>query len=457
MFKTHALIGLLLFQTTFFGCKLRNPLSDTKADHKDTAPTGDQTWTEARLASLGAYAKDLLTSSGGESKTYNEQQLIIADWFKSAGVTQAEPLSNYTIDLGPYEECFSEGGGHGIWWPNHKDQIKRQIEQTAYFIRDYHYAMLGKNHGAFTFRKVILCPEEKLGTKMILKGYNLFVGVPYGYTGYVVLPNQAAAGVESLQSLWKAGYPAGIAKKPQGLFSSITSSFSKEAAAREAAAVLWNLFNPWSTVRVEIRKALYENRSSLVQRLNLFLNRFSNATENTTTANHIRSEIRGQFGDGPESPLSSVLSDSLLSQDFDQLTVAQLKKLIKNWQCFTNQEENLSAIEDDAMMVVQDGLASEQNEISKDVKAGLVAVVNHHRVGVQLSTGIGTFKKYIKKEGQRTMKITTKVRAGLVAVDTSDDITVGVDGLISMSRVLPAAGFATALRGAKGSDTICNP
>lgn len=406
--------------TALASCKTAN--SGLSADFVDAAPTSGQTYTQARLISLGKYAKDLLNYSGSEQNQANEQQLVIGDWFKEANINNAAPLSSYTISLGSEGECFSSEKHH-IYWGMLRDRLKSQIEQVSYFIRDFHYMMLGHNEGMFSFKRVILCPEAVLGEKMVLEGYNLKIGLDYSGGRYQVILNK------DLKALWKAGYPIGL-NGSSGFLKSMRDKALGKYKVKVASLAFWKIFNPLSPVRQGMRKAFHSQGVDLSKGvsslLELYKSSKSLSPENPDQTEDLQKKIQDFLG---PATIKESLKNAMM-QKFKRLSERQQVIALENIKCLSTQAADIATAESVAMGVVQNNLADESNDIEKEVRGGLVAITNHHRVNINfnLSLNANRYSQYIDQTPQnRKLRIKTKTVGGLVAVDTSDDINVNIN------------------------------
>lgn len=441
-------------------CKHAASDSKVNADFIDGQPSDSETWTEARTISLNKYAKDLINYDGNERKTHNELQLQVDEAFKAADVTGARPLSVYTVKLGPLDECFGEGGqDFGMWWNRNRNQIRAQIEQVSYFVRDVHIKMLGQTRGAFSFREVIICPEEKIGAKMRLDGYQLRIGVPYtSFGNYQPIPNNAGVGQVSLNSLWQAGAPIGLDRFEESWWNDLRSMFDKKEKAREALSIAWRMLNPLSAIRVSIRKILHESGSDLSRKIAALLKTLPNEPTQTGLRQALLDELIGEQSAEPSSGI--LVNQKQLPDDtmalFNKLNDAETKLFAENWACAASDTERRSDVESEATSVMQREMRNEKNYIKKNVRAGLVAVVNHHRVGVNIQGTSGAYARYMPVETNRETRITTDVRAGLVAVDTSDDISVDLNFSINVGTTMPTMAFDVAVRAAAANRRLCH-
>jgi hypothetical protein len=417
--------------------------AELAADFVDNRPRSGQTWTEARIFSFDQYATDLLNFSGQERNRYNELALQLDESFKVAGLTRWDPLSTYKIRMGAFGECFGEDrGDYNLWWNSQRDAVRRQIEEVAWFVRDAHYAMHGKNAGAFSFREVVLCPENKLGSKMLLEGWKLHIGIPTSGGSYRPIPNKGPS-EPTLKGLWDSGAPVGIGAAPTGIVAKTRALFSSEQKASSAVRSMWGIFNPLSQVRQGLRKLLHEHRATVQAAL-------------------------GRLG-APRQPLTAELSTTQVMEILRELSgttqaasltgttldLEQLSRVRDNWRCLIESPDALSGIENDAMAMIQDNVVRRTN-VRNDVEAGLVAVVNHHDVSVLLAIGSGEFSKYLESAVVQEFQVESRVRAGLVAVSTSDNISVDVRFLRSTGAAFRRATFEKAVRAAQRAESLCS-
>jgi len=434
-------ITICLVVTVGVGCKQRQGSADVKADFVDQKPTGSQTWTDARTIALDEYAKDLLTFSGTENNKLNELQLELNESFRIAGVENPQPLSTYTVRMGR-AECFSDSD-YSIWWDSYRDQLRRQVEEVTWFVRDFHYAMLGMNSGAFTFREVVLCPESKLGSRMKLEGYQLLIGIPYSMGAYRPLTNRGSDATRSLKGLWESGAPLDLDRASGAWWNPLRSIFSKEEKARAAMRVMWKLFNPLSPVRVAIRKTLHDTGRDSAARLSEVT-----GAESRGIRESLLSIVRGRSPGGATASLEGRLA---------QLAEDRLQTLAANMRCFMLDAQRRGEIENSAVGVMKKEIRSESIDVEKDVRAGLVAVVNHHRVGVNVAVATGRYAQYVGVErSTRETRISTTVRAGLVAVDTSDDISVDLGVALDLGSTVDAAALQEGLDATETGRSLCS-
>ena len=419
------------------------PQAELSADFVDHRPRSGQTWTEARIFSFDQYAVDLLNFSGHERNRYNELALQLDESFKTAGLTRWDPLSTYKIRMGAFGECFGEESGDwNLWWNSQRDAVRRQIEEVAWFVRDAHYAMHGKNAGAFSFREVVLCPEQKLGTKMLLEGWKLHIGIPTSGGTYRPIPNKGAT-EPTLKGLWDSGAPLGIGPAPTGIFAKTRALFSSDQKATSGLRAMWTIFNPLSQVRQGLRKLLHEHRGAIQTALARLGAHGQPLAGEQTTAQMLEA-LRELSGTAPSTSLTAA-----------ELDADQLKRVRDNWRCLVESPATISGLENDAMALVQDNVVRRTN-VRNDVEAGLVAVVNHHDVAVLLAIGSGEFTRYLDSAIVQEFQVDSRVRAGLVAVSTSDNISVDVRFLRSTGAAFRRGTFEKAFRAAQRSESLCS-
>lgn len=68
-------------------------------------------------------------------------------------------------------------------------------------------------------------------------------------------------------------------------------------------------------------------------------------------------------------------------------------------------------------------------------------MVNHHGIGVGMQGSSGSYSNYIPVESAREAVIETNTKAGLVAVDTSDDISVDLKFAIDIGANTALSSF----------------
>lgn len=383
----HIKLVLLLVVT---GCQLNSNASDLKrVDHNDVAPTNKQTYTDARVISLNKWAEELLSSK----RDGDDFQTMANAYFAKAKITDAEPLSRYTLSLRPGKECFSDSD-HDLWWTNHKDKIKLQLESAAQFIFEFHKTMYGKPTGPFAIREVEICPVATTKRKLHLVGEKLIIGVPTGYW-YDYVPMTS----DELLAKWNS---AEQFVDDRGYF---TKKFTESKFKK-----LWLIFNPIGYVRTGLRQTLSTRGERLAQLLDSWIARKVVS----------KADIISEFLDG-----KNTVSLQMLPKDYqDRITDPQ--KLLKDWAAAARSKRNADELSIAALGLLNNTIMTEKNDISVDIRAGLVAIGNYHRIGVNFAATGGPSEQFVQNISQRE-RITTvnaKVYSGLVSVFTIDDINV---------------------------------
>jgi hypothetical protein len=431
---------VLLPSLLFFSCKTTTD-AHVKADYVEYSPNSRETWTEVRIRALNDYAKDMLQYDDTKDNQRNELERELKDSFAAAGVTAYDPLNTYSLRVGNYGECFGAGTrDYGIYWDSQRDAVKKQLEEAAYFIRDYHYAMLGRGGGAFSFREVIICPEAKVGGKMLLEGYKLYVGIPFGYTNYKPIPNGGSS-KPTLKSLWADGSPIGLENTGKGVMSFLRGSLGwGDERAKNGMLLVWKFFNPLSTTRQALRKVLHDNRGTMIPAIQRLM------SGQPVDANPLRQGLISLAF-----PESSAESTTTLAA----LTAPQLVEVARNWICGLSDPQTIGDLESDAMAIAQSII--KKTYVEHDVAAGLVAVENHHDVNINVLVAMGTgrFTRFIDSPVNKEFTVKSKVRGGLVAVSTSDNITVDLSFYQSTGSAMRRATFEEALNAAKSGRSLC--
>lgn len=373
-------IGLLLL----FIVSCKHMESDLKrVDHVDTAPNKGQTTTDARVITLNKWAAELLSSTRDD----DDFPKMAAEYFAKMKITDAEPLSRYTLTLRPGKECFSDSGAD-IWWDSHKDKIKLQLESAAQFLFEFHKTMYGKPNGPFAIREVEICPIKTTKRKLQLIGEKLIIGIPTGYW-YDYAPITS----DQLLSMWNAGEHLA---DDRGLFS---RTFTEPKFKK-----FWLIFNPIGYVRTGLRQTLSTRGERLAQVLDSWL------TRKVVTKAEVISEFLGE---------KSMVSLQMLPKDY-QDRITDPKKLLQDWSAAAKSKRTADDLSQAALGLMNNTILTEKNDISVDIRAGLVAVGNYHRIGINFAATGGPAEQFIQNitQRERSTKVNAKVYSGLVSVPT---------------------------------------
>jgi hypothetical protein len=362
-----------------------------------------------------------------------EHQQRLNELFREAKAQNDEPLvTAYRVALGPVDTCFNTAELK-IQTAARRDALRQQLTYIATFLREFHYELLGKNRGMFSFRRVEICPKPALKADMLVDLYVLKVGIPFDGSKYTPLDNSM------LRDFWNKGYPIGIAPEPTGFLASIKASRDK---ARGIGLTFWKLFNPLSPVRKGLRKLTHELGIDLYQRVGQVLARFqppAKVRTDTSIDDQTKQQRLAEIRNNYLAELDAIMSSGEVTNNklqnarlVDALKADQsgdkLRLFFESLHCFLQSSSTRAGFEDQSLAIVQSALGDSETDIETEVKAGLVAVGNHHTVNVNLAVaGVQNFSKYFEQPNTRKMKIRLKVSGGLVAVGTSDDIDVQVD------------------------------
>lgn len=408
----------MLFRLSFLALialvSCRHADSDLKrVEHVDTAPRKGQTTTDARVITLNKWAAELLSSTRDE----DDFAKMAADYFAKMKITDAEPMSRYTLSLRPGKECFSDAD-RDIWWDSHKDAIKLQLESAAQFLYEFHKTMYGKPSGPFALREVEICPLKTTKRKLHLVGEKLIIGVPTGWVyDYVPLTS------DQLLAMWNNGE---IFADDRNL---LARTFT-EAKFKK----FWLIFNPIGYVRTGLRQALSTRGERIGQVLDSWL------TRKVVTKAEVISEFLGQ---------KSMVSLEMLPKDYQE-RITDPKKLLQDWSAAAKSKRLADDLSIAALGLMNNTILSEKNDINVDIKAGLVAIGNYHRIGVNFAATGGPAEQFVQNitQRERSTKVNAKVYSGLVSIFTIDDINVDVAVTVlseSTSRSIETASFFYAL------------
>lgn len=391
-FKCLACLFLLISCRT-----LESVSSDTMRVQPEEPKKNSPTLTAARVMALNEWAIKLLE----ETKDFDDFQVMADQAFAKIGVTNAQPLKIYTINLRPGHECFRETTpGHSLWWARHRDQIARQIESAAHFIYVYHQMVYGRPRGPFAIREIEICPKSTVKSDLSFIGGKLIIGVPYtlvqGYRPWTS---------DELLKKWQGGEHL---LQDGDIFNKL---FTKNKLRK-----IWTLFDPIGQVRLSLRQSFYDRARGLEGSLKLLSGQDSFGRWKQILWDHMLDSRRLRFA-----------HDQALERLFAENKGGQL---LKNWQCLA---QNPSTAEDfswGALSVFEDAFNSTNSQVDVTIKAGLVAVGNYHQIGVRLTVSQGPYEEYMPVSllapPTSTTQIKADVQGGLVAVFTIDDIKVDV-------------------------------
>ncbi len=430
-FSRRPYMAILLVQALSFiagACRTNDGSDVERVRYQDPKPEEGQTITEARVLSLNQWAKDLL----GASKDIDDFQRLADDYFAKIGVTDADKLSSYTLSLRPGSECFHDGRDHkDIWWNDHRDQIRAQVESAAQFIFEFHKAMVGKNVGPFSIRELEICPQSVVKRELNLVGQKLVIGVPFNSVrgGYQVITS------DQLLQRWRRGDHLVEEKK------AFTNVFTRNKLTK-----IWMIFDPIGTLRNGLRQSIASNGQTVLRRLD------------TVGPNPELGNLKnGVIDTVVDKKRLKIATDANLDKLAQQ---GRLPLMLENWRCLVASLRMADDLSLGAIGTLDKAMRQDKNKVNVDIKAGLVAVGNYHQIGVTFGVADGVYSEYLEKPEVNSSdnEINVKVQAGLVSVFTIDDVKVDVAinlAKLMANRSLETASFDVAVQAALSNQNIC--
>ncbi len=384
--------------------------SGTKAIYTDASPSGDETWTRARLAPLNRYASDLLNeyevkrNEAGNiiSKTGKKEPLQkeLEASFATRGLdaSQVLPLNkkgsdgirgNYNLYLAEDSgHCFAEGGlvDRDLYWDQHRDQVKAQIENVARFIKEFHLGIEGNVDQPFVFNDIEICTRKSTGHSMRwIPGGKLEIGTPYWLTfGGDYYPLSSS----DLMDIWSKG-----------------EMFVGDDKVFAALKTLWPVINPMSDYKRDKVKKIKKWAASLSGRITQGL------SGGQPSAQTIKSLILANVDPSRSNfPVDKVIA---------RITEENLGKVfLEKWRSFSNNKENQEAI-----IGANVAAASEKVNVKNHSEGWLFGFANYKRIAVEGSVASGEFKQYVKVDNPREVDIDLRC-TGAITICLIDDVTV---------------------------------
>jgi hypothetical protein len=431
-----AIIPLIVLATGLWSCKHREQNSEAKAIYTDNKPRSGETWTNARLRPLNAYAHDLLNDfeveRDGDQKVVRKTgrkeplQKEAEAAFQNRGIDPALVLplnkpgsegkrGNYNFFIAEdSNHCFYEGNfDRDIYWSGHLTQVQTQLKHIARFIKDFHVAIEGQVDQPFVFNDIELCSRKSTGYTMRWRpGGKLEIGLPYNV---VMGGSYRPLSPTALMDLWTRG-----------------EMFDPEDKVMAALKTGWPLFNPMSRFRKNIVSRFQKWSKALLGSLDKVQVAGSSAIDSERLVNLVRGNVdKSRLTFDPMEAIKKVVANN------------QQEEFIGHWRQFTADPDN-----HEGLIGANTAAASEKIKIRNKAHGWLVAVANYHRVAVEASVAVGDFKQFVKVDNPREVDIDIECK-GAIAVCTIDDITVllqFVKNNVHYEGSLETAGFHHAIR-----------
>ena len=444
-----------------WGCKTaQNGTSSLeRVQYADANRKDGESYTDARVASLNAWADELLSAE----KDSDDISVLAKDYFKRAGVKDADPMSRYKIRLRSSMECFQEKWfGNNIYWDSQRDAMRKQIESAALFLLDFHKATLGRPRGAFALREIEICPEHIVGSAISLKGQTLVIGVPRTTAG-----SYSPLSSDLLRRKWDLG---------DHLDNEESRSLLSKTISPVKIRALWMLFNPSGTVRTSLRLTIAEQGAGILRKFEPWARALGLKVSGPSRSGEAGAvSVAGTIANPEQASEDLVRSVILTSVDPKRIGMesesiktavqglaksGKINLLLQNWTCAARDQSYADEMATSALGSFEQVFKGSKSKAAIEIEAGLVAVGNYHKIGVTFAGGAGSFENFIQKpdvtDDQLELKV--KVKSGLVSVFTVDEInvqaSVGVLKEMTASSIESLA-FKMALTATAGGVDLC--
>lgn len=368
--------------------------------------------TNKNICFLAEYGKALLS----QTSDYDDISNQVKEKLEQKGIKKFLPMSSYRIAPKPGGTCFSEKSNpiHSEnFWNDQVEPIRKQIENVAEFLAQYHVDLDGQDPGAFGIKDVELCPITITdGRKVSLKGSTLTIGLPvkgvisttYGWYSFV-----------ELRKMWDAG---DIFERSYSIKQAAVDLF-----AGKQTPFIWMVGNPVGQVRNSLRQFLRTKGSELIEKLEkLRASRADLPPEEQGKTIRTVMNLDDSSHDSKQNYIPEILTDAKNSLD-GILNTGKGKDLITEWLCLAEKSVNSSIISNAAI----GGLVerSDTTNVNYDIKASWVAVANFHNINVDVLGAFSNQNRFIESPRSSNQSLNYQVKAeGKVVVVTGDQVNV---------------------------------
>jgi hypothetical protein len=403
-------------------CKARNDATSkvkrvqySQAKAAESATRACQSTTELtsrNLCFLAEYSKQLLS----QSSDYDDITTQVNEKLSRKGVTKFLPMSRFRISPKPGGTCFSHDSNPieaESFWNNQVEPIRKQIENVAEFLAQYHVDMDGQDPGPFGIQDVELCPITVTeGRKIALHGSTLTLGLPvkgivsktYGWYSFI-----------ELRKMWDSG---DIFEKSYSIKQAATDLF----AGRQTPFV-WILGNPVGQARSALRQFLKNQGGELLSKLDRLISSSSQLSPKDR-AKSISSILSLDPSDESSKKFYAPAALTYSSSELQEiLESSKGEELLQEWKC---QTEKILASSEIANAAIG-GLVerSDSTNVNYDIKASWVAVANFHNINVDVLGAFANHSQFIETPRTNEQKFNFEVKAqGKVVVVTGDQVNV---------------------------------
>lgn len=370
--------------------------------------------TSQNICFLTEYAKLLLS----QTSDFDDISNMVAEKFKQNGIQAYLPISIYRIAPKPGGTCFSHDS-HPVesenFYNNQVEQIRKQIENVAEFLAQYHVDIDGQDPGPFGIKDIELCPISMTqGRKLALHGSTLTIGLPvkglvstsYGWYSFT-----------ELRGMWDRGE---MFEKTYSIKQRVIDLF-----AGEQTSFIWKIANPAGPIRNPLRQLLRNQGQDILKRLTSL-----RRSETNMSPEERARTVRSVLDLDKTSPSSQnfYIPEVLnaVSSDLEKVLNGgeqKVDELLSEWQCQTEKMLASSEIANAAI----GGLVerSESTNVTYDIKASWVAVANFHNINIDVFGLYASHNQFIETPRVNEQNFNFKVKAeGRVVVVTGDQVNV---------------------------------
>ncbi|NEO97532.1 MAG: hypothetical protein F6K58_02230 [Symploca sp. SIO2E9] len=345
------------------------------------------------------------------------------------------PLSNISRLEDAYKISFEIANNISLNFI--ENQVLRQIEVAADFIRDFQIGILGQRTGIFQLYEIEIAIDHHLRKTLIFEAGKLSIYIPYCQSRFIGRYLQ----YQELKKLWNRG-----------------KHLAKDSPIRK----LWWLFNPIGEFRSNLRATLVLAAQKQILGIDKFVLKFGLADLSDSDAqppeNLTLDYKSSSFKDNVIAFLKASVNEEKLGlnlelalKDQDDSSLIKLLNLYRENLTDSAQIEEL--IETSALSL-QEVIHEEKSKVNLKM-FGFVNVGNYHRIDVELNFSSGYLKKYVEIISRKAE--VKAIQFGFVNVYTIDDITVkpSFHGAIKVN--FEAAALERALRELFPQDSLLTP
>jgi hypothetical protein len=368
--------------------------------------------TSKNLCFLDEYARQLLS----QTTDYDDISNQVSEKLRRRGIQKSLPMSVYSIAPKSGGTCFSSDSNPveaENFWNNQVEPIRKQIENVAEFLAQYHLDVDGQDPGPFAIKDVELCPITiTQGRKIALHGSTLTIGLPvkgvisktYGWYSFI-----------ELRQMWDAG---DIFERTYSIKQTAIDLF-----AGKKTPFVWILANPVGSVRSSLRQLTRNQGGELLTKLSQL-----KSSESKLAAQDRAKTLRSTLNLEPNSEenkrnfIGPIFAE--IQPEIEQILNSERNTdLVDEWHCQAEYLTNSSDISNAALGgLVERG---DTTNVNYDIKASWVAVANFHNINVDVLGVFSNHSRFIESPRSSNQNFNFQVKAeGKVVVVTGDQVNV---------------------------------